>query len=240
MFYYLIIGLQGFCIYHLIKNRNEYYWLFLIIFIPVIGCVIYLITQVYNKRDANKLQDNLTAILVPTKKVNDLKKQLEFANTYQNRVNLANAYIEMKDYASAIPHYNEALKDSSQNDYYCKEQLVICYYYTENYELTISTAQKIKTHISFDKSEAQYTYALAFKKIGKLDEAEKELRKVDKRYSNYDKRLVLAKFLIELKKVNDAKTILTEISTEAQHMKPQKKRLHRTTFIEVERLLKTV
>jgi len=205
MLYYLILGLQGFCIYHLIKNRNDYYWLFLIIFLPIIGCIIYLVTQVYNKRDANKLQDNLTAILVPTKKVNDLKKKLEFANTYQNRVNLADAYVEMKDYESAISQYQEALKDNSQNHYHCMEQLVICYYYTEDIDLTILSAEKIKDHIDFAKSEAQFVYALALKNKGQLTEAEIELRKVDQRYSNYDKRLVLANFLIELDKKDDAK-----------------------------------
>ena len=239
MLYYLILGLQGFCIYHLIKNRNEYYWLFLIIFIPVIGCVIYLVTQVYNKRDANKLQENLTAILVPTKKVNDLKKKLEFANTYQNRVNLADAYVEMKDYENAILHYKEALKDTSQNDFHCLEQLVSCYYHTENYELSISTAQKINTHIDFAKSEAQFNYALALKNAGELDKAEAELRKVDQRYSNYSKRLVLAKFLIERNKIEGAKAILTEMSRESQHMKPKNKRLHRATFTEVAHLLQT-
>jgi len=36
------------------------------------------------------------------------------------------------------------------------------------------------------------------------------------------------------------KGILNEMSAEAQHMKSPKKRLHRTTFVEVERLLKTL
>ncbi len=240
MYYYLILALQGFCIYHLIKNRNEYYWLFLIVFVPVIGCIIYLVTQVYNKKDANKIQENLTSILVPTKKVNDLKKQLEFAGSYQNRLNLADAYIEMKDYENAISHYKEASKDSSQNNYHSLEQLVICYYHTGNFDLSISTAEMIKARIEFTKSEAQFSYALALKNKGLLAEAETELRKVDQRYSNYNKRLVLANFLIEQNKVEEAKTILNELSNEAKYMKPPSKRLHRTTFVEIERLLKTL
>ena len=240
MFYYLILGLQGYCIYHLIKNRNEYYWLFLIIFLPVIGCIIYLVTQVYNKKEANKIQDNLTALLIPTKKVNDLKKQLQFANTYQNRVNLADAYVEMKDYENAIPHYEEALKDTSQNDFHCLEQLVICYHSLKKDDLAISTAEKIKTNTAFVKSEAQFSYALALKNKGQLVEAEAELRKLDQRYSNYDKRLILVKFLIEQDKIDEAKTILQEMSGELQHMKSPNKRLHRSTFVEVDRLLKTV
>ncbi len=240
MFYYFILAFQGFCIFHLIKNRNEYYWLFLIIFVPVIGCVFYLITQVYSKNRANKIQENLTSIIVPSKKINELKKQLEFSETYQNKVNLANAYVEIKDYKNAISYYEEASKDTSQKTYHCKEQLVVCYYHIENYDLVISEAEKIKQNIEFEKSDAQYIYALALKNKGRYREAETELRKIDQRYSNYDKRLVFAKFLIEQNKKTEAKEVLTEMFNEAKHMKPSNKRINRSVFVEVEKLLKTM
>lgn len=114
MYFYLIIALQGFCIYHMYKNRNPYYWAFLILFLPLVGCIIYFITQVYNKRDAEKISNEIAHVINPTKKVKDLEKRLEFSESYQNRVNLADAYIEIKDYNNAIPHYLEALEDKSQ------------------------------------------------------------------------------------------------------------------------------
>src|SRR5690606_36057552 len=103
MYYYFIIALQTYCIYHLFKNKRSYYWLFVILFLPLIGSVIYLVTQVYNKRDTAKIQDNLVSIINPAKKIKALEKKLEFSETYQNRVNLADAYLENKDYHKAIP-----------------------------------------------------------------------------------------------------------------------------------------
>ena len=47
-----------------------------IFFIPVIGSVIYIITQVYNKNDADKIQDEITSIINPTKKIRDLEKKI--------------------------------------------------------------------------------------------------------------------------------------------------------------------
>ena len=64
MFTYLIVALQAFCINHDNKNRNQYFWIFIIIFIPAIGSIIYLITQVYNKRDASIIKENLTSVLI--------------------------------------------------------------------------------------------------------------------------------------------------------------------------------
>src|SRR5690554_3170219 len=108
MYLYFIIAFQGYCIYHLLKNRKSYYWIFAILFLPFIGCVTYLVTQVFNKRDTAKIQGNLTTVIEPSKKnmssrrVNDLEQQLEFADTYLHRVNLADAYLETHHYAKAI------------------------------------------------------------------------------------------------------------------------------------------
>ena len=118
MFYYLIVALQVFCIYHLYKNRNPIYWVFIILFIPVIGSIIYLFMQVYNKRDAAVITEEITSIINPTKKIKELQAKLEFSDTFQNKVDLADAYLETNDVEAAIKHYEMALEGRFQNDYY--------------------------------------------------------------------------------------------------------------------------
>lgn len=240
MLYYLTIAFQAFCIYHLIKNRNDYYWIFLIIFIPIIGCIIYLLTQVYNKRDASKIQESLTSILVPTKKVKDLEKLLEFSETYQNKVNLADAYFEMKDFNNAIKYYKKAAEDKSQNNYFINAQLVIAFYKVGDYKASIATAEELKVHSEFNTSMAQFTYGLALEKAGRLDEAELVMKQLDQRYDNYPERLVLSKFLISRDKIEEAKDILNEIFEESKHMTKPNKKKYRTTIVEVEKLLKSI
>jgi len=237
MYYYLIIALQGYCIYHMYKNRNPYYWAFLIIFLPVIGCAIYLITQVYNKQDAEKITSEITHIINPTKKITDLEKRLQFSETYQNRVNLADAYLENKDYNNALPHYLEALNDSSQNDFYVASKLVEVYFLMEDYNNAVLYAEKIKDRFEFKKSRTQFIYGLAEEKLGNFESAESNLRQIDIRYSFYEERLVLAKFLISRDKVADAKAILEEVQNESQHMTKTNKRIYRATIQEVEKLL---
>ncbi len=238
MHYYLILALNGFCIYHSIKNKNNYYWIYLILFIPVIGAIIYLVTQVFNKNDANKIQEELTAILVPSKKVKDLEKQLQFSETYKNRVNLADAYFEMEDFNNAIKHYEVALKDGSQKSEHILKQLIKCSHGTGNHEKVIDYSEKIKEHPTFKGSKAQFIYGLSLNEKGKKIEAEKELREIDQRYSNYEERLMLAKFLLENNKEEDAKAILDEIQSESQHMTKTNRRQYRVTILEVERLLR--
>jgi len=240
MYYYLIIGLQAYCLYHLYTHRNAYYWWFLILFVPVIGCVIYLITQVYNKQDAEKITNDIAHVINPTKKVKDLEKRLEFSESYQNRINLADAYIEIKDYNNAITHYLEALEDQSQNSFYATKQLIEAYFSIEDFEKVIFYAVKIKNHPEYKKSRTQFLYGLALERVGKMEEAETNLRQIDVRYSFYEERLILAKFLFSIKKDDDAKEILDDIYTESSHMTKPNKHIYRATIKEVETLLKTL
>ncbi|MEJ6793372.1 MAG: hypothetical protein QNK89_11770 [Lacinutrix sp.] len=240
MLYYLTIALQGFCIYHTIKNRNQYYWIFIIIFIPVIGSLIYLVTQVFNKRDASIIKENLTSVLAPTKKVKDLEKKLQFLETFQNRLDLADAFFEIKDYKNAIIHYEVALKDESQNNYFILEKLIVTYYNLEDYKKTIFYAQELKQHQEFKQSKSEFIYGLALDKTGQYDVAEKHLKAIDQRYSNYSERLVLAKFYIKKDKIEESKAVLNEIFVESKHMTKPNKRKYGVTISEVEKLLKSL
>ena len=199
MYYYLIIAFQAYCLYHMYKNRNSYYWAFLIFFVPLIGCIIYLVTQVYNKQDAEKITNEFNHIINPTKKITDLEKQLQFSESYQNRVNLADAYLEIKDYNNALIHYLEALDDVSQNNFYVISKLVETYSALEDYKNSILYAEKVKDKPEFKKSKTQFLYGLALEKLGDFEAAEINLRQIDTRYSFYEERLVLAKFVEQRK-----------------------------------------
>ncbi|MFB9055536.1 tetratricopeptide repeat protein [Mariniflexile ostreae] len=236
MFYYIVIALQVYCIYHLIKNRNPYYWIFIILFIPAIGCAIYLITQVYSKRNTEKLQDDIVSIIHPAKKIKDLEKRLEFSETFQNRVNLADAYLAAKEYQKAIVHYKKALEDDIQNDVFVIKQLIEALYKSENYEELIVYAMKIETLPEFKKTRTEFLCGLAYEKLGDLDEAEKHLKQIDERYSFYEERVILAKFLLKRDKKEEAKEIIDEIYIESQYMTKENKKRNRAIIAEVEAL----
>ena len=125
-----------------------------------------------------KIQEEIVSIINPTKKIKDLEKRLQFSETYQNRVNLADALLNIKDYKNAIPHYLDALKDSSQNDLYVTEKLMSAYYGLEDFENVVFYAEKIKKRSEFIKSRSQFLYGLALEKLGNFEDDEFNLRKI--------------------------------------------------------------
>lgn len=240
MYYYLIIAFQVFCIYHLIKNRNSFYWIFLIIFLPLVGCIVYLATQVYNKRDAEKIQENITTIINPSKRIKDLELRLQFAETYENRVNLADAHFETKDYPNAMTHYKKALEDTSQSDFHVQKQIILSKYHRGDHAAVVEVCDRLKDTLEFKKTELQYVYGMSLEQLGRLEEAEIQLKAIDKPYSHYNERLGLIQFLIRQDKTSEAKEILEELHIEMQNMTKMNRKVYRTAILEIENLKNTL
>lgn len=159
--YFLIVALQIICGYHVYKTRNHYYWFFAIIFLPAIGCIIYIITQMINKRDVNVVQKEITTIINPTKKVKDLEKQLAFSDTFQNKIDLADAYLKINDYNNAATHYRNALEGFHKQDFYTISQLVKCLFNQEDYDGLVQLVTPIANKQEFKKSPTQFLYGLS-------------------------------------------------------------------------------
>ena len=235
MAYYFVIALQIFCLVHLFRNHKPYYWFFIILLIPLVGSLVYIITQVVNSRDVSNIAEGVSNIINPTKKILDLEKQIQLADTFQNRVNLGDAYLENKDYESAIKNNLIALDGNFQNDPYTINNLISCYFYQEKHEKVIEYSERILSHPEFKKSN--FYYGLSLEKAGRVQEAEIELRKVDLNYSNYNERVELSEFLIRHDKNEDAKVILSQIISESLNMTKSNQRLYRPTIIKARNLL---
>jgi len=50
-YYYADIALQIFCVIHCIRNNKQTWWIWLIIFVPFIGGIAYLYTEVFSRRN---------------------------------------------------------------------------------------------------------------------------------------------------------------------------------------------
>ncbi len=236
MYFYFIIAFQAFCIYHLFKNRKSFYWILAIVFLPLVGCLAYLVTQVSTKNNPEKIQDNIKKRINPSNKLKALEQKLDFADTYLHRVNLADAYLEANEYSKAIEHYNIALEDTTQNDFFVKEHLIKAYYNIKDFDQVIVHSKGLESHKEFEKSEIPFLYGMALAEKGRTEEAEALLKLIDRPYSNYIERVAFSKLLLSSDKINDAKAILKELQVEMQNMTKMNRSIYKETILEVEKL----
>lgn len=237
MYFYLIVALQGYCIYHCYTNRNQYYWILAIIFLPVVGSLLYLFMNVIQTRDLDKVQEGLVSVVNPSKKIIDLEKRFKFAATFENQVELADAYLEGQQYEKAIKNYEASLKDVFKEDFYVLSKLQEAYYFSSQFDRAKEYAERMKENPKFKKSKAAFLYALTLEKEGNLQEAEQLLLTFDAPYARYQERLELAKFFIRNAKTSKAKDLLLEIVKESEGMSKTSYRQNRVLIKRAKELL---
>jgi len=113
----LAIGLQIFCIVHVIRSSREYYWIFLILFFPVIGSLIYIFVEVRPGTGGRRGRPAGAQRSGGGRgKIKRLEEELEFADTVDRRIRLAQTYHATGDLPKAIEMYASCLKGVHSED----------------------------------------------------------------------------------------------------------------------------
>ena len=85
---------------HVVKTQREMYWIYIIMFIPVIGSAIYVFTQILPELQQSRTVHNATNSLIkaidPQRELRKRKEQLQIANTLENKLKLADECSEAK------------------------------------------------------------------------------------------------------------------------------------------------
>ena len=233
LYYYGVLGLQAFCIYHCYRNRSDTYWYFIILFLPLIGGLVYLFTHVLKRNMIEKAGNEVVHSLDSGKVVRDLEKKLRFADTYENRVALADAYMSKGWNKEAIEHYQHSISEMFSSDFHVHNQLVKANYALGHTEEVLKYAKVIEQKPEFRKSEASWCYAKSLISIGKIKEGEQYLRGFDTPFDNFGRRLELAQFLSAQDRQKEAVTLLDELLSEGEHLSGQNARKNRAVMKQI-------
>lgn len=232
-YYYIILILQAICVFHCVRKGNQNNWIWLIVFLPAIGCLIYIFSEIITKRDIGAVQSNISTIATainPSVRIKELERRLQFANTFDNKVALADAYLASGMLEQAIGLYESCLVGVFDDNFYVVTKLIDAYFQSERYDDVISITRKVLRSSEFSKSHSHVLYALSLEKAGKPDLAEKELSVMKGKYSNFEGRFNYGQFLVRAGRTNEAKTIFSEILEEASHMSSGESRNSREWF----------
>ena len=237
-FYYVTIALQAFCVFHCIRKGNQNKWIWIIVFLPVVGCLIYFFTEIANGRDIQKVQSGLGEVLNPSGSIRKLEENLRFADTFNNRIVLADAYLHSGEVDKAINLYEDSLKGAFTENEHVLSQLVLAYYKKQRYKELIVTAEKIYHLPQFPFSRPHILYAQALAKEGFKEKTEKEFKKMNGKYSHYEGRYYYGLFLLNEGRTEEAHKLFSEISSEASHLSSREKRYYREWFVKTKEELK--
>ncbi|MBL4703769.1 MAG: hypothetical protein JKY54_04560 [Flavobacteriales bacterium] len=218
-----ILVLQVFCIYHAIKSKADQKWFYLIIFLPVIGSIIYLYTNFYNRQNMDSIKKGVKTVVQSNFKTQQLEKEHRINNSFLNTVNLADAYLLNEQTTQAIETYLDCLTRFTISQSEIHRKLVAAYVQNEDYVKAIEHGDKIKEDKAFKTSNERVDWAWAYYYLDQNSEAQVIFEALDRPYANYHQRKNYCEFLMYTDRVDQAKELHQELLQEIRDMSSYEK-----------------
>lgn len=238
-YYYIVIVLQVICVIHSLKKGNQR-WIWLIVFIPLFGCIAYIFTEMFTGREMEQVQSGVGSVLNPSGNIRKLKANLKFRDTFDNRIALADAYLNAGEVDKAIELYEQSLTGTFSEHEHGNMQLVKAYFEKGRFTDVIAVTKKVYHLPQFKRTRANMLYAIALANTGRTEAAEKEFSSMAGKFSNYESRYEYGKFLAKNGRIADAKKLFVEILEEANHLNGKEKRNNKTWFSKIKVELKNI
>ena len=217
-FYPVVLVLQGFCVLHCIRRGTQNRWVWIIVFLPLVGSLAYIYTEVIQRSGASNIGGRISAVVNPGGLIKKREQNFKFSDTYANRVALADAYLEAKMYDKAIELYESVISGIFDNTEDTFKKLIEAYYKSGRPEDVVRVAARLKNTLNFTKSPGNFYYARALEQTGHPAEAEAEYKKMNHRFSNYQQRYYYGMFLLDQNRRAEAIPVFEAILNEAEHL----------------------
>lgn len=217
-YYYIVFILQAICVIHCLRKGNTGNWIWLIVFLPLIGCIAYIYTEMFSRNQMSQVQAGVGQVFNPSGKIKKLIEQLRFTDTFQNRIALADAYLDAGQFDNAIQWYEDSLTGNFVDNEHANMQLIKAYFMKKDFLSVIRIGQKIKHLAQFARSKAHVYFAIALGFMGDPVEAEKEFQLLNSRFSNYECRYHYALFLQRQGRTDEGKKLLNVLVSEWSHI----------------------
>ena len=108
-FYYIELCLQALCAIHCVRRGTQNKWLWIIVFLPVVGSLIYIFSELRLGRSIRNPGIDLAAVVNPGGKIKKLEDNLRFTDTFDNKIKLADAYLAAGYTDKAVELYEKSL-----------------------------------------------------------------------------------------------------------------------------------
>jgi len=107
------IACQVACVVHCIRHGRNQFWIWPLIFFPMVGCIAYFIVEVMPGMQGNRhvrtMRAQAAKAIDPEREVRAARDALGLADTVANRIRLGDALVAVGRPAEAITPYREAL-----------------------------------------------------------------------------------------------------------------------------------
>jgi hypothetical protein len=209
--------------YHALKTGRAYWWLFVIMAFPVIGCLLYYFVEVFpNTRESLKAEKAVQAIVKsfdPDKSLREHVANLEDCGSVENRITLARSCMERRMFREAASLYRSCLAGVHESDPGIRFGLAAALLGAEEFKEAHTVAQALRqSPASFRAPEVQLIAARALEGLGRFDEALAGYRVLADTYSGEEGRWRYGALLVRMGRGAEAGDIFRRMLRNADRM----------------------
>ncbi|HPQ97264.1 MAG: tetratricopeptide repeat protein [Thiothrix sp.] len=202
--------------YHVIRTGRETYWIFIIMFIPGLGCLLYFVTQILpdlrGDLRVRRAGNQLLKAVDPQRELRQRREELELADTLENRLKLADECMEAGLHVEAIELIQQALNPANRDEPYILLKLAQAQFGAGQYQASVDTLDElIAANPNFRSPDGHLIYARSLEALGHKQEALEEYESLATAYPGEEGRARYADLLVELGQRSKAEEVWREM-----------------------------
>ena len=209
--------------YHVLKTGRPYWWIFVIMAFPVLGCVLYYFVEVFptsrESRSAEKAVRAITKALDPDKNLRARVADLEACGSVENRVLLARECIDQRMSAEAAALYRSCLVGVHADDPDIRFGLAGALLMNGEHAEALAVAQKLRaSHPGHRAADLGLVLAKALEGSNRLEEALVELKVLAETYPGEEGRWRYGALLARLGRPAEAQEVFRRMVRNAERL----------------------
>lgn len=205
---------------HAVRNGRPL-WVFVILFFPLVGSAIYFFVEFLPTLQGNPAIRRAGASVAQRmdggQVMRRLEEKLQITDTFANRLELANAYLEAKRPDDAIPLYERCLQGEYSTDPVALGNLAKAYFAKGDYENTLQTLNRLAS-VKYDRPTHEFAvlYARTLEALGREAEALRAYEKLVPVATGEETRCRYGLLLQKTGRTDDARAVFDEVLRNAR------------------------
>jgi hypothetical protein len=217
----ITIAIQIAVVIHILKTGRSLRWIFLIVFLPLIGSVIYLVMEVLPELSQNltvkRARNKLTKFVNPGQDLRRESQEYRRSQSIDSTRKYADELCQLGRYDEAIELYESGLKGMFENDPTLLLGLSKACFQTGDFTRCRQLLDRLTEHNpEFKSADGHLLYARALESEGNTEQALSEYAAVSNYYPGVEARLRHAQLLQTLGQLQEARDLFKQILEDAE------------------------
>jgi hypothetical protein len=212
----LVFGLQLLCLAHVIRTGRRCHWLFIIMALPLAGCLAYLLIEILpdlrHSRAARQAVRDVGAVIDPERGLREATQRLAEADTVENRAALAEECLRRGRPADAERLFQSCLIGVHATDHALMLGLARAQFALEDHAGACETLDRLRAaHPGLDCPDGHLLYARSKEQQGEVEQALIEYAALAEYHPGEEARCRLALLLQKTGRVAEARALFEQV-----------------------------